>query len=151
MTVLLVIDMQKGFLKNKKYIALNEKIKCLIPNYDKIIFTKFINDKKKNALYQEKLNWKGLKTKAEQALSITPPKNAIIIEKSGYGLSQKDLEYIKSLNIKEIDICGVKTDACIYAISLQLWDNGIYPNILTKYIAGDFNITKIFKKQFGTK
>ena len=58
---------------------------------------------------------------------------------------------IKSLNIKEIDICGVKSDACIYAISLQLWDNGIYPNILTKYIAGDFNITKIFKKQFGTK
>lgn len=151
MKLLLVVDMQKGFMKNKKYITLNDKIKSLIPDYDKVIFTKFINNKNKNSLYQEKLNWNDLKTKSEQALSIIPPKDAIIIEKSGYGLSQKDLEYIKSLNIKEIDICGVKTDACIYAISLQLWDNGIYPNILTKYITGDFNITKIFKKQFGTK
>lgn len=57
MKILLVIDMQKGFMKNNKYLELNNKISDLIArsNYDKIIFTKFINEKLKNSLYQDKI------------------------------------------------------------------------------------------------
>lgn len=61
------------------------------------------------------------------------PDNAIVFEKYGYGITNKDLDLLKDNNIKEIDICGVQTDACVYAIALQLFDNGIYPNVLINY------------------
>lgn len=151
MKVLLVVDMQKGFMNGENYKHLNKKIAELIDGkyYDKYIFTKFKNDSTKNSLYQTKLNWNKLMTDAEQEFSINLPSGAMIIEKYGYGLQSEDLEYIKSLNINEIDICGIESEACIYAISLQLWDKGIYPNILSKYIAGKQNMEAVFKRQFG--
>ena len=54
-----------------------------------------------------------------------------------------------NLNLKEIDICGVKSEACVYAIALQLWDLGIYPNILINYCLGDIDMKNIYIKQFG--
>lgn len=104
MKVLLIVDMQKGFMKNDKYSLLNQKIANLINKkiYDKLIFTKFINDKSKNALYQSRLNWHRLETKDEQMFSIKVPDDAVILEKYGYGLKIEDLEYIKSLNINYV-------------------------------------------------
>ena len=151
MKVLLVIDMQKGFIKNNKYLELSNKINDYISkdNYDKIILTKYINKKSKNPLYQDKIGWTKLTTKEEQDFAINVPKNAIIMNKYGYGLDREDLDYIKSLKVKEIDVCGLKSEACVYAISLQIWDMGIYPNILANYIQGDVNMSNIFIKQFG--
>ena len=67
MKVLLIIDMQKGFMKNYKYRQLNKKISKLINTniYDKLIFTKFLNDELKNKLFQTKLNWYELRTEEE--------------------------------------------------------------------------------------
>lgn len=151
MKTLLVIDMQKGFMKNNRYKALNKRIESLISNsqYDKVIFTKFINNKSKNPLYEQKIGWKGLKTKKEQEFSLKIPTYATIMEKYGYGLEKSNLEYIKSLNLQEIDLCGVKSEACVYAIALQLWDLGIYPNILINYVMGDTNMKDVYIKQFG--
>ena len=151
MKILLVVDMQKGFMKNKKYLDLNNKISDYIvrSNYDKIIFTKYINEKSKNSLFQDKISWTKLTTKDEQDFSLNIPKNAIIMEKYGYGLNRQDLDYINSLDVKEIDICGLKSEACVYAISLQLWDMGIFPNILYNYIEGNVDMKNIFIKQFG--
>lgn len=152
MKTLLVVDMQKGFIKNDDYLALNNKLADLISNnqYDKVIFTKFINDNSNNPLYEQKMGWKRLKTKKEQEISLDIPKNSIVFEKYGYGLEKSNLEYIKSLNIKEIDICGVKAEACVYAIALQLWDARIYPNILINYVLGDTDMKNIYIKQFGS-
>lgn len=151
MKILLVVDMQKGFMKNKKYLDLNNKISDYIArsNYDKIIFTKYINEKSKNSLFQDKIGWTKLTTKDEQDFSLNIPKNAIIMEKYGYGLNRQDLDFINSLDVKEIDICGLKSEACVYAISLQLWDMGIFPNILYNYIEGNVDMKNIFIKQFG--
>lgn len=151
MKTLLVVDMQKGFIKNDDYLALNKKIENLILSnqYDKIFFTKFINDKSNNPLYEQKIGWKGLKTEEEQEISLTIPKNSIVFEKNGYGLKIEDLLYIKSLDVKQLDICGVKSEACVYAIALQLWDAGIYPNILINYVMGDTNMKDVYIKQFG--
>ena len=151
MKTLLVVDMQKGFIKNDDYLALNSKLENLISNnqYDKVILTKFINNKSNNPLYEQKIGWKGLKTKKAQEISIAIPENSIIFEKYGYGLRIEDLEYIKSLNVKQVDICGVKSEACVYAIALQLWDLGIYPNILINYVMGDTNMEDVYIKQFG--
>ena len=72
-----------------------------------------------------------------QKICVSIPNNNFIFEKNSYGLSQKHIEKIKKLvsTEKTIDICGLQTDACVYAISLQLFDNGIYPNILINYTA----------------
>lgn len=151
MSVLLVVDMQKGFMKNNEYLNLSNKIDDYIRKnkYDKIIFTKYKNDKSKNPFYQDRIGWSKLTTDSEQEFSVNIPQNAIIIEKYGYGLSKVDLDFIKSLNIKEIDICGLKSEACVYAIAFQLWDNGIYPNILANYVIGNVDMKKIFINQFG--
>jgi len=151
MRVLLVVDMQKGFLTKDKYIALAERLDkyFLQQSYDKIIFTKYINDVSKNNLYQTRIGWNKLTTKAEQELCFANTGKAIVLEKYGYGLEQKDLEYIKSLNINQIDVCGLKAEACVYAVSLQLWDLGIYPNILINYVEGDVSMKEVYIKQFG--
>lgn len=151
MRVLLIVDMQKGFVNNDKYMQLNEKISRLINkgDYDKYIFTQYINDKCKNPFFQDKLGWKGLTLNKEQEFSLNLPENSIIFEKYGYGLQSRDLEYIKSLNIDSIDICGIKAEACVYAIALQLWDNNVYPNLLNDYICGDVDMTRVYFNQFG--
>lgn len=151
MKALLVVDMQNGFLKDDNYKSVSKKVEELANSklYDKIFFTKFINDKSKNSFFEDKNNWNGLETKQEQDFCIKIPKNAIVFEKYGYCLQQKDLEYIKSQNISEIDVCGFKTEACIYAISFQLWDAMVYPNILINYSFGNVDMGKIFLCQFG--
>lgn len=110
-----------------------EKINDLIKSniYDKIIFTLFRN--KKNSLFERKLNWTRLQSEDEQQIVVDIPNNSIIFEKFGYGIGDKDLHLLKDNNIKTIDICGVQTDACVYAIALQLFDVGIYPNVLINY------------------
>lgn len=152
--ILIVVDMQKGFINKPNYVSLNQKINTLIKsnNYTNYIFTKFIN--LQNSLYETKLKWFGLKTPQEQEISVELPKNkSIIFEKFGYGLSLRQIEFIKNLNVDTVDICGLQTDACVYAIALQLFDNGIYPNILINYCetAPSRNkiVKKILKHQFG--
>lgn len=80
MKTLLVVDMQKGFIKSKSYEKLIDKINNLIANgkYENVVFTKFINDNARNSLYQEKIAWNGLKTKKEQEISLDIPKNSIV-------------------------------------------------------------------------
>ena len=132
---LIIVDIQNGFMHHKNYKNLAEKIENYISNnlYDLYIFTKFKNVK--NSLYERYLNYTNLQDKNSQNISIAIPKNSLIIEKHGYGLEKTDLEKLKNLNLGSIDICGLQTDACVYAISLQLWDCGIFPNILINYTA----------------
>ena len=153
MKVLLVVDMQKGFIKNKDYWVLSDRISNLVNNggYDKLIFTKFINDRMKNPLYEDRLNWPGLQTEEEQNFSFLLPQNAIVFNKYGYGVGEDCLQYIANLHIDEIDICGVQSEACVYAIALQLWDSGIYPNILKDYVLGHVDMQDVFVSQFGKK
>ena len=135
--VLLIVDMQKGFINKKIYSDLVVKINDLINmnTYDYYIFTKFIN--KKNSFYVNKLKWKNLITNDSQKICVTMPKNSLVFEKYGYGLDNICVEKIRELVLpdNQIDICGLQTDACVYAIALQLFDNGIYPNILINYTA----------------
>ena len=134
---LLIVDMQNGFITKKPYSDLVSKINSLIEknNYEYYIFTKFIN--RKNSFYVKKLGWKNLLSEESQKICVSIPHNNFIFEKNGYGLSQKQIEKIKEILSTEnnIDICGLQTDACLYAISLQLFDNDIYPNILINYTA----------------
>ena len=151
---LIVVDMQKGFMTNSNYKLLTKKINDLIKhsNYTKIYLTKFINAD--NSFYETKLKWFKLKSQKSQDFSIKVPQNAIIFEKMGYGLSFEQLNKLKELNQNSIDICGLQSDACVYAIALQLFDNDIFPNILVNYIATNPSREHIVKEilihQFGS-
>lgn len=152
--ILLVVDMQNGFMTKNIYFDLKKKINNLIKSskYDYYIFTKFVNNKK--CLYFSQLHWHDFLDEKSQKICVDIPLNSIVFKKNSYGLSQKDIRKIKKLlsKEKEIDICGLQTDACVYAISLQLFDNGIYPNILINYTAteNDFKVIKsILEFQFG--
>ena len=150
--VLIVVDMQKGFMTKDIYIELNNKIQNLLDSgcYENVYFTKFINTK--NSLYQTRLNWFGLTDEESTSLSLDYP-SGVIFEKAGYGLTDEQIKELACLNEKEIDVCGIETDACVYAIAFQLFDNGIFPNILINYVATT-NQQEIMKqiliRQFGS-
>ena len=88
-----------------------------------------------------------------QQLVINSASQNVVFEKYGYSLTQEALDYILSLKVDSVDICGIQTDARVYAISLQLWDNGIFPNILINYTATDPRreeiARQILEHQFG--
>lgn len=133
MKTLMVVDLQNGFMNRDCYIELKDKISALIKNvqYDKIIFTKFVN--KPGSMYEKHLNWRRLQSAEEQEIAIKIDKDFEIFEKHGYGLEAEDLAKVKKWGV--VDVCGLQTDACVYAIALQLFDNGIFPNILMNYVA----------------
>lgn len=152
--VLLIVDMQKGFINKNEYSNLINKINNLIKRntYNYYIFTKFIN--KTDSFYVKKLNWKNLISEESQKICVTIPQNSIIFDKYGYGLTQKDIDKIKEIlaDDKKIDVCGIQTGACVYAISTQLFDNLIFPNILINYTATSNNADyakSVLVQQFG--
>ena len=76
-------------------------------------------------MVHKKLNWENLMSKQSQQICVYTPPSSIVFEKSTYGISSSQIEKIKSLLNKDdlsVDICGLQADACVYAISLQLFD-----------------------------
>jgi nicotinamidase-related amidase len=51
----------------------------------------------------------------------------------GLGKCEELIEYLIDRKIKEIDLCGTKTELCISALWFNLVNNGIPPNILYNY------------------
>lgn len=151
--VLIVVDMQNGFMNHENYKKLSKKIDEYITksDYDLFVFTRFVD--KENSLRKKYLGAKNMINADEYDLSIKVPKNSVVFNKHGYGLEKENLAKIKKLNVDTVDICGLQRDACVYAISFQLWDNGIYPNILINYTATDPNREKQAREmlihQFG--
>lgn len=133
MRILMIVDMQEYFMHHLANRKLRDKINDLIANdeYDKYVFTRFVNAP--NSLYEAGLKWSEMQDEESCKIVVNVPPDSIIIDKSTYGLSTEDIDKLKSINVKSIDICGLYTDACVYAISLQLWDRGIFPNIFINY------------------
>ena len=75
--VLLIIDMQNGFMNKNVYKKLVKRIRNLIDknDYEKYIFTKFIN--KNNSMFYRCLNWKNLQTEYSQNICLPVPNNSV--------------------------------------------------------------------------
>ena len=92
----------------------------------------------------------------EQKFAINIPRQAKVLTKNCYGISQKDLNMFKSLNINEMEICGTNIDACVLAIGFNLFDNNIKP-IFIKDLCGTSSKNEnminyafsIIERQFG--
>lgn len=152
---IIVVDMQKGFMKETN-CHLIEKINHYLEEseFDNIFFTKCVNDC--NSPYTKILNWNGISKREEQEIVITVPQNAKILTKNCYGILNEDIKLFKDLGITEMEICGTDTDACCLAIAFKLFDNNIRPIILSDLCASSSsnknihnNALEIMKRQFG--
>lgn len=154
---IIIVDMQKGFMKETNF-HLIEKINNYLKqnDFDNIFFTKCVNDS--DSPYTKLLNWNGITNEEEQEIIVNIPNNSIILTKNCYGLSNKNIKLFKNLGITEMEICGTDTDACCLAISFNLFDNNIKPIILSDLCASSSrnknihnNTLEIMKRQFGSE
>jgi len=133
---LFVIDVQK-FFENKKTKSIARKINNYIRKnknkYSLIIFTVFKNDSK-SSLWRI-FKWKGC-NKGKEIEIINELSDLVdsskIIFRNTYSLlkAPKLKEKLKKNKIKQIDICGFDTDACVLATTYDLFDSGYKPVIL---------------------
>ena len=154
---IIIVDMQKGFMKETNF-HLIEKINNYLKqnDFDNIFFTKCVNDS--DSPYTKLLNWNGITNEKEQELILDIPNGAKILTKNCYGLSCDNIKLFKDLGITEIEICGTDTDACCLAIAFNLFDNNIKPIILSDLCASSSrnknihnNALEIMKRQFGNE
>ncbi len=131
--ILLVVDMQNGFMP--------EKCRHIIPNVIKLIerfleagkivgFTKFINTADSN--YVKLIHWSSL---------IHEPETSIIDELQPYIYNIFDKPYYSAFTesfssfilinqISKIYLCGVETDSCIFKTAIDSFERGIEPVII---------------------
>lgn len=128
-SLLLVIDLQKGFV-NEKTEYLVEKIKHLIQRnlYDQI----FINTPQ--SVLAKKLNYFG--GMGEDNELVMNEMNHKIFEKNVYSAYNDELKkYLETNQINKIYLCGVDTDACVLKTAFDLFENGYDVFVLKDYCA----------------
>ena len=153
---IIIVDMQKGFMKETNSHLIEKINKYLSENsFDNIFFTKCINNEE--SPYTKILNWNGITYKDEQEIVCYVPQNAQILTKNCYGISPEDIKLFKHLGITEMEVCGTDTDACCLAIAFNLFDNNIKPIVLSDLCASSSrnknvhkNALEIMKRQFGS-
>ena len=137
--ILLVIDVQNGFINSSTENTKNEIVDLLKSKiFDIIIATKFINNNGSN--FEKILKWNKLKNEKEQEIVKDIEKYLdFIIEKDGYsGYTNDMINILKSINNNLSDkvyIVGFDTDGCVLATVFDLFEDGIRPIILADYCA----------------
>lgn len=125
-----MIDLQNGFINNDyNFIKKIEKLLC--NEFDKIIFTRFIN--KKNSIFEKQLNWSKMIDKKEQEIAINSKDYKVIVKEGYSAITQDFINYIKENNIDTFFLCGLDTDACILKTALDIFELGLTPIVLKKY------------------
>ena len=150
MRYLLVVDLQKEFVKDRKGKAIYDKCLKFISNrrneYDIVIAAVYRNDSDVNSNMGRLLNW--TECKDVVPLEFIPDSSYI---HTGYAI--KEYPYVTSNDI--IDIIGFDTDACVLAAAFDVFDLGCNMRVLTElcWSSGgrrmhDAGIA-IMKRQFG--
>lgn len=133
MNLLIIIDLQNAFINKNTKSAINDIKKLISLNkFDKIIFTKFINNKS-NPTYK-KLGWNGCISKESRDICVDT-KWYTIIEKNTYTAYNRELkQFIKQHKIKDIYLCGIDAECCVQITALNLFENDFNVFVLQDYI-----------------
>ncbi|MBN4004123.1 isochorismatase family cysteine hydrolase [Nostoc sp. LPT] len=132
--ILLVVDMQNGFI--------SEKCRHIIPTVIKLIeqflaagklvkFTRFINTADSN--YVNLIHWSRLMQESETSIidELQPYINNNIFDKPYYSAFTENFSIFILLNqISKIYFCGVATDSCILKTAIDSFERGIEPVII---------------------
>lgn len=157
MNILVVVDMQKGFInKNNEFLIKNIEKLAKNANFDKIIATKFVNQK--NSHYEKYLSYSAMQIGDECEFAVRLPEETIVVQKTSYGFPLKYLSHEEDLFEKgdTIYLCGTDTDACVLAIAYQLFDLGFEVKIVSDAIGSSAKepldrkyLDRIFTRNFG--
>ncbi|MDZ8221743.1 isochorismatase family cysteine hydrolase [Nostoc sp. ChiVER01] len=131
--ILLIIDMQNGFM--------SEKCRHIIPNVIKLIerflmagkvveFTKFINTADSN--YVKLIQWSRLIHEPETSIidELQPYINNVYQKYYYSAFTEKFSTFIFLNKINKIYLCGVETDSCILKTAIDSFERGIEPVII---------------------
>lgn len=144
--ILLIIDMQNGFLESEHTKNLTQKIEELLKSnaFDVIIGTRFLNAP--NSIYEKLFHWKKLESEAETAIPESLLKHMDYVEdKFIYNCVHTSfLQRLCQLNDGQLPtqvyLAGVDTDCCVLSIATSLFEHNIRPVVLTKYCASNGGI-----------
>lgn len=137
--ILLVIDVQNGFVRTPEVNNTVEKIQTLLDSgeFDFIIATRFLNDS--NSTFETQLGWYRLKTTEEQDLDPRIEKYAdYVLDKYVYNcVNQSFIQKIIQLNDghypEELYLVGLDTDCCVLTSAVALFESGIRPLVLVDF------------------
>ena len=140
MKILLVIDVQEGFINDAtKHIPKDIEKHVNNFNYDLVIATRFIN--KMESLHKSELNMKDMTILSPHAKLVENVSTLadIVIMKSTYTSLTVDVAKLLEKNqVKEVYLAGLNTDTSIMATALELFDKGIKPKVLSQ-LCGSIN------------
>jgi len=152
---LLVIDIQKGFMRNGAELLV-EPIAKLVRRWptENVFYLRYRNYP--DSLYARHLDWHDFI--AGDNINLMPEvylDGAPVFEHYGYRPPDELIAQLK--NFRAVHICGVDTDACVMAAVFALWDAEIQPVILANYCMSSGGIQfhraalDLMLRQFGAK
>lgn len=141
--ILIVVDIQNGFMLSEQTISVKEKIEELLKSefFDVVIATRFLNGD--NSVFEQLLSWKRLKSDEERELVETIKPYADYVEDK-YIYTCVNANFIQKLcqlndgrYPERVFLAGVDTDACVLATAIDLFENTIRPVVLSDYCASN--------------
>ncbi len=137
--IVIVVDMQNGFMKNPQTRELSERTAQLLDRkiFDVVIATRFINNS--NSIFEKMFGWNNLETDEEQTIPQSILKHAdYVIDKYIYNcINTSFIQRLCQLNDgiypQKVFVIGADTDCCVMTIATSLFENNIRPVVLTKY------------------
>ena len=124
-TGLIVVDLQKAF---RPPASMVEGIKTILPNYDVIIATQFLN--RKWSLYETEINYTQCHIGSPEAEIVIPLSPKAVFDRFSYGVQPNHLQKLKQYPVQRWDIVGCDTEACVLATCYNLWDGGLKFRVL---------------------
>lgn len=137
--ILLIVDMQSGFINSAQTEKVNNKIKNLLELniFDSVVATRFLNDT--DSIYEQLFGWKHLESEDERAIDSGYEKYIdYVFDKYIYNcVNANFIQKLCQLNDgkypEKIFVVGVDTDCCVLTIATGLFENNIRPIVLTNY------------------
>lgn len=132
--VLLVVDMQNGFLGRRSQHVLPSVLK-LVEEFKKrglpIVFTRFHNNP--GSQYERLIDWTRLRTSPETDLhSNLEPYATEVVDKDIYSAFTPSFTAMVEKNRwRTIAICGVATDGCVLKTAVDAFERGLLPLVIS--------------------
>jgi nicotinamidase-related amidase len=133
MKMLLVVDMQNGFMPDKcRYIipVVTELIKCFLAEGKPVAFTRFINTS--DSSYVRLIHWSRLMQEPEtRVIDELQQYTNTVFDKHYYSaFTESFLRFISLNQINKLYLCGVATDSCILKTAIDSFERDIEPIVV---------------------
>ena len=137
--ILIVVDMQEGFLRDAQTKQLKNRVVELFEKniFDVVIATRFLNEK--DSIYEKLFDWKQLEQEERLISKDIMEHVDYVADKYIYNcVNASFIQRLCQLNEgvypEKIFVVGVDTDCCVLTIATSLYENNIRPVVLTQYV-----------------